>query len=52
MKTKKQAVRIQLVVSQEVYSLLDTLAEKERRTRSVIAELAIQAYSGKNRDER
>jgi predicted transcriptional regulator len=47
MKTKRQAVRIQLVVSQEINNLLNTLAEKERRTRSVIAELAIQAYSEK-----
>jgi predicted transcriptional regulator len=45
MKTKKEAVRIQLVVSQEINSFLNTLAEKERRTRSVIAELAIKAYS-------
>ena len=45
MKTKKQAVRIQLVVSQEINMLLSTLAEKERRTRSVVAELALQAYA-------
>ena len=45
MKTKRQAVRIQLVVSQEINKLLNTLAEKERRTRSVIAELALQAYA-------
>jgi predicted transcriptional regulator len=45
MKTRKQAVRIQLVVSQEINKLLNSLAEKERRTRSVIAELALQAYA-------
>jgi predicted transcriptional regulator len=45
MKSKRKTIRIQLVLSQEVNSLLDTLAEKERRTRSVIAELALQAYS-------
>jgi predicted transcriptional regulator len=45
MKAKKQAVRIQLVVSQEINNLLNTVAEKERRTRSVIAELALQAYA-------
>ena len=45
MKTRKQTVRIQLVVSQEINKLLNSLAEKERRTRSVIAELALQAYA-------
>jgi predicted transcriptional regulator len=47
MKTRKQTVRIQLVVSQEINKLLNSLAEKERRTRSVIAELALQAYAEK-----
>jgi hypothetical protein len=45
---KVKKVRIQLVVSEQVNHLLDTLAEKERRTRSVIAELAIQAYEKKD----
>jgi predicted transcriptional regulator len=45
MKPRKQTVRIQLVVSQEINKLLNSLAEKERRTRSVIAELALQAYA-------
>jgi hypothetical protein len=45
---KVKKVRIQLVVSEQVNHLLDTLAEKERRTRSVIAELAIQAYEQKD----
>ena len=45
MKTRKQTVRIQLVVSQEINKLLNSLAEKERGTRSVIAELALQAYA-------
>jgi hypothetical protein len=45
MKTKKQAVRIQLVVSQEINKLLNTVAEKERRTRSAVVELAILSYS-------
>ena len=45
MKSRKQTVRIQLVVSQEINKLLNSLAEKERRTRSVIAELALQAYA-------
>jgi predicted transcriptional regulator len=45
MKNKRQVVRIQLVVSQEINSLLNTLAEKERRTRSVIAELALEGYA-------
>jgi predicted transcriptional regulator len=48
MKLRKiKKVRIQLVVSEQVNHLLDTLAEKERKTRSVIAELAIQAYEQK-----
>jgi predicted transcriptional regulator len=47
MKTRKQTVRIQLVVSREINKLLNSLAEKERRTRSVIAELALQAYAPK-----
>ena len=34
-----------MVVSQEINKLLNSLAEKERRTRSVIAELALQAYA-------
>jgi predicted transcriptional regulator len=44
MKPKRKTVRIQLVLSQESNSLLDTLAEKELRTRSSIVELAILAY--------
>ena len=36
-----------MVVSQEIKKLLNSLAQKERRTRSVIAELALQAYAEK-----
>jgi predicted transcriptional regulator len=45
MKLKKDKTRIQLVIASEINQLLDSIAEKERRTRSAVVELALQAYA-------
>jgi hypothetical protein len=46
MKTKtKPKIKIQLVIFEEINSLIDKLAEKERRTRSAIVELALLSYA-------
>ena len=46
MKTKaRPKARIQLVISEGVNQLIDELAEKQRRARSAIVELAILRYA-------
>jgi predicted transcriptional regulator len=50
-KPKKLKIRIQLVIDESIDSLLEQIAEKERRTKSAIIEIAILEYAAKSKDK-
>jgi hypothetical protein len=45
-----EKIRIQLMMSPEINTLLDDLAEKERRTRSAIVEIALLEHAARLKD--
>jgi predicted transcriptional regulator len=42
---KAKKTRIQLIIDEPINELLEELAEKERRTKSAVVELALLAYA-------
>jgi predicted transcriptional regulator len=47
---KPKKTRIQLIIDEPINDLLEELAEKERRTKSAVVEIALLAYADKRAD--